>query len=66
MPPRLPFGLPVNPARIPTIPDAPAEEYGAWATFVWVAVYALFIGGLVGYLLWKLPRQDNGDDAGGE
>lgn len=49
----------MNPVNVPVVPDA-GPEYGTIHTIIWVTVYILLIGGAVAYLVWKLPRWEDG------
>jgi len=51
----------MNPARIPDLPPL-GQEGGLWRTVLWVALYALCIGGTIIYLVHKLPRRGDGPD----
>ncbi|MFO8008313.1 MAG: hypothetical protein R6V05_11335 [Candidatus Brocadiia bacterium] len=53
----------VNPANA-AAPLGPAGPEGGWQALTVAAVYVAFLLGTVLYLLWKLPRGGDQDEAG--
>ena len=51
----------MNPARRPDLPPV-GQEGGVLRTVLWIVLYVAFVGGAVAYLVWKLPRHDDGPD----
>lgn len=53
----------MNPASIPDLPPA-MDEYSTWRTVLWIVLYLLFIGGMIAFVIWRLPRRDDDGDDG--
>jgi hypothetical protein len=50
----------MNPARLPDLPPI-SQPAGFWHIVLWVAIYVVFLGGAIAYLVYKLPRHGGPD-----
>jgi len=54
----------MNPARIPDLPPA-MDEFSTWRTVLWIVLYLAAVGGMIAFVLWRLPHRGDGDEGSG-